>query len=104
MGEALLKIFGGLFVLIAGCFFGALCSGYTLSVLWEWFVVSTFGIKQISIAQAYGLCLVAGVMKGVKTGKDSKMDFPESMARIFLGFPFACGLILLLGYIAKGFI
>ncbi len=33
-------------------------NGYTLSVLWSWFIVSKFGLPALTIAEALGLALV----------------------------------------------
>ncbi|HEX8310321.1 MAG TPA: hypothetical protein VF614_03315 [Chthoniobacteraceae bacterium] len=49
-------------------FFGAICAiallslwrGYVLSILWGWFIVTTFGAKPLGIAEALGLlCVVS---------------------------------------------
>jgi hypothetical protein len=37
----------------------AIFSGYVFSVLWGWFIVSTFGLPAIGIAVALGIILVA---------------------------------------------
>ena len=33
-------------------------SGYTLSILWEWFVVPTFNLPKLNIPSAIGLALI----------------------------------------------
>ena len=37
-------------------------SGWCLSVLWSWFIVATFGIQAITIAQAAGITVVVRVL------------------------------------------
>ena len=39
----------------------AICEGFALSVLWRWFVASTFGLPVLSMPQAIGLMLVISV-------------------------------------------
>jgi hypothetical protein len=36
---------------------------WVLSNFWSWFVVTTFGLKAIGVAQAYGLMLVVSIFK-----------------------------------------
>ena len=40
---------------------GMLFRGYVLGRLWLWFIVSTFGVKPLSNAQAYGIALAIGL-------------------------------------------
>ena len=77
-------------------------SGFTLSVLWGWFMLPLFGLPALSIAQAYGLMLVVRVAKGFDTKTDKNPDgFAAAMGKSFVLAPFACGLFLLFGWVAK---
>ena len=42
--------------------FTALLNGYALSMLWQWFVVSTFEARPIGILPAIGIAMVAGFL------------------------------------------
>lgn len=42
--------------------FGALWSGYVLTILWSWFVVPVFALPALALAPAIGLALVAGYL------------------------------------------
>ena len=79
-------------------------AGFTVSVLWGWFVVPIFGLPALTVAQAYGLALVIRLAQGVG-GKYEKFqgDSSEAMAVIALGQPLICGLALLSGWVAKCF-
>lgn len=81
----------------------ALCYGVTLSILWGWFIVGMFGLPEIGIAQAYGLCLVASMLKGVRFGKDGD-ELSELVAKTIFVLPLVCAMNLVFGYVAKGFI
>lgn len=37
-------------------------SGYTLSILWSWFITPTFDVKELTVIQAIGLSLVKGYL------------------------------------------
>lgn len=39
-------------------FFSAVLNGWALSILWKWFIASTFEIRQITISQAIGISLI----------------------------------------------
>lgn len=45
-------------------------SGFVLSMCWAWFVVPTFGVREISIPVALGLTLIVRVVVGGKSTKD----------------------------------
>ena len=41
---------------------GAILNGYALSITWGWFMVPTFGLPELGIAQAIGIALVVGFL------------------------------------------
>ena len=47
---------GGVIVL------SALVNGWTLSILWKWFMVPVFGLPMLSIPQAIGIAMVIGYL------------------------------------------
>ena len=52
-------------------------SGFVLSVLWAWFVVPTFGVREISIPVALGLALFVYTIAGGKGRKEEVSDGPD---------------------------
>lgn len=40
-----------------------LYSGYVFSTIWSWFIVTTFGLPELSIASALGVAAVVGYLK-----------------------------------------
>ena len=101
-GVAASAVLGGFAALLLSFFWAAAWSGYTLSVLWGWFMVPAFGLPALSVAQAYGLALVVRVAKGFDTKTDKNPDgFGAAMGKSFVLAPFACGLFLLFGWVAK---
>lgn len=78
-----------------------LLQSWVLSVMWSWFVVPAFGVKEIGTAVAFGLIVLLRQLT-------IKFDFQErtEQEKEFLLFAsFAVPLIgLILGYIAQLFI
>jgi hypothetical protein len=86
--KAVLVILLGLPVLVG---LALLWHGYALSVLWGWFVVPTFGAPSLTIPQAIGFAIVAGMFKaGIATTKhDHWWEGPLNIAllpALSLGF------------------
>lgn len=80
-------------------------SGFTLSVLWGWFVVPMFGLPALSVAQAYGIALVVRAAKGVDTRTEKNPDsFGVVLGKAFFLAPLISGFSLLFGWVAKSFI
>ena len=97
--SAMLGIFAAT---ILGFVWVAAWSGFTLSVLWGWFVVPMFGLPTLSLAQAYGITLVVRAAKGLDTRTEKNPDsFEVMLGKAFVLAPFASGLSLLFGWVAK---
>ena len=44
-------------------FIGALVNAYVLTCLWDWFVVTTFTLPSLTLAQAYGISLLFSYLR-----------------------------------------
>lgn len=83
-------------------------SGFVLSVLWAWFVVPTFGVREISIPVALGLALFVYTINGGKGGGKGRKEevsdgpgFTDVVAELFvLAAKYA--LILSAAWLIKG--
>ena len=82
---------------------GAAWSGFTLSVLWGWFMVPLFGLPALTVAQAFGVALVVRAMHGLSSGDQNKFKGDGLDATLHLIFvpPFMCGVALLFGWAVK---
>ncbi|ULR87407.1 hypothetical protein [Comamonas sp. B21-038] len=90
---------------ILGFVWAAAWSGFTLSVLWGWFVVPVFSLPALSVAQAYGIALVVRTAKGWDTRTDKNADsFGTLLGRAFMAAPLVSGVSLLFGWVAKSFV
>jgi cadmium resistance protein CadD (predicted permease) len=49
----------------------SLVGGYTLSVLWEWFIVTTFGLTPLNIWQAIGVSSVVSFLTHEASSQDT---------------------------------
>lgn len=78
-GVTLAAIFGivvAFLVIMFGSFlYGVFATGFVSMKLWAWFVVPIFGVKALTITQAYGLALIIGLWTHqhfVNTNKDER--------------------------------
>ena len=85
---------------------GTLINGCVLSVIWDWFMVPIFGLTALSIPEAIGVSMVVTHLtfkhktdNREKTEKEKKADTIDAYVH-FIGYPL---LVLVLGYIVKGF-
>lgn len=96
---------GKFFLMLVALAWSAIVGGYTLSVMWGWFMVPQFGLPALSLAGSIGVKMVFVAVKGVNLiKKESKKPFDEQMLSIFIGLPFVYGVALLMGYIVKQFL
>lgn len=85
---------------IVGIFLFCIYNAWVLTILWGWFIVP-LGVKALSVAHAYGITLVTGLIlsnRGVKENKD-KDDWVGSILTWLL-LPLVA---LFFGWIAVGF-
>lgn len=79
--------------------------GYALSKLWLWFIVSSFGVVPLGIAQSVGIALVAAFLTHQP---DTYEDKDKSATERFFGAVITTFLVpaltLLVGWVVKGFI
>jgi hypothetical protein len=68
--------------------FAYIVNGWALSLLWDWFVVSTFDVPSLSIPIAIGLSIVVGYLTASAPDLDKaskpKSDW-EQVASLFMG-------------------
>lgn len=81
-------------------------NGWVLSILWKWFVVSTFGLPALGIAQGIGLSLTVGFLtKNHKpTEAESKKSFAENFTEGITTALIYPSLALLFGWIYQMFL
>ena len=85
---------------------GTILNGFALSKLWSWFIVETFGIIPIGIAQAIGISLIIGYItyQFIDTKPDDSKNNNEKLftqAGITIARPLG---VLLFGFIVHLFI
>lgn len=83
-----------------------LWGGYVGSVLWEWFVVSAFGLPKLTVAQAIGISLTATFFgRGLRDHNSSSSDdFGDQITQVVvIGFCFPL-FGLGLGWLVKEFL
>lgn len=95
MTEAIMKFAGGM-VGVTGI---AIWRAYVLTVLWTWFVVSTFAVPALSIPAAMGLCITLALLRErkLKNSGDEEESIGQKLAIQALVPLFALGF----GWIVK---
>ena len=78
-----MKAIGYFFSFMTVIVFNVVFSGYAFSVLWEWFVVSTFNLPGISIPQAIGLGLIVSFLAKDYMEDEKKKEPFEILAKGF---------------------
>lgn len=96
----------GLFAFAIGItIVGAILQGWVLSILWRWFVVSTFGLPPIETVQAIGLSMTLSFLikssVDVKREDESTESWATRMMGLYIVGPFVA---LGLGYIVTLFL
>lgn len=93
--KALLALLG----IVAAIVIGYVWGGYVFSVLWAWFIVTTFSVAPLGVAQSIGVMMVVGYatkrMPEKKKDGDSDIGHHLSVA-IFLPL-----LVLAVAWIVK---
>ena len=85
---------------------GAMWSGYVLSILWGWFIVTQFeGAPQLSIPSAIGLAVVVSYLTKQDTYEpdDKRSTTDKFLYGVGVLF-FRPLLALFVGYIVRGFL
>lgn len=108
--EATNQVLGGCLVGLAMIAISVVLSGYTLSVLWVWFVLPLFvGAPQLGIMQAYGLMVVVSFLKAGLARDDTEKRYKNLSLtqRVWAAFVEAVGynvLFLAMGWLVQLFI
>ena len=81
-----------------GCF---ILSGYVLSILWSWFITSTFGLSSLTIPLAMGIMLVVSYLtKQADFNNEDHEDYMKRKNYMILVKPLG---VLAVGWIIKSF-
>lgn len=59
---AVLAVIGSLLGIPAAIAISTILNGWVLSILWDWFIVSTFGLPILTIGQSIGVSMVVSFM------------------------------------------
>ena len=100
----LLALLGGFVGLGMLLFFNDLLSGYALSVLWEWFIVPTFGAPHLGVVPAIGIAMVVSYMTYQNDDcKKEKRTTREEVIRLVAMAVMKPGMSLFFGWIVHLF-
>ena len=82
-------------------FLCAVFGGYSLSIMWGWFIVTAFGVPALNIPQAIGISMAVRLVTYQSDAKKEKDSDPYSIILHGLLYPAIC---LALGWIVKQFL
>lgn len=82
---------------------GILFNSYVLSVFWGWFVMPLFDVPSITSLQAYGLMLIASLLKGYTPQKSENKSTAEALGTLVAMATVTPAIGLLVGYIVHLF-
>ncbi len=106
MTKVTLAILGGIVGVGALVCFDSIISGYVLTVLWDWFMVPTFGLPQLSLVPAIGMALVVSYLTYQRIPSSEKEDKEElglTIAKAVFRTLMHPALVLLFGWIVHQF-
>lgn len=99
-----MKLVGRILIAFLVVTVSVLLKGYTLTVLWEWFVLNTFNLPPLNIPTAIGLALLVEFLthQYIK-GEESKETFGYQVLEAFLKVLFKCLIALAFGAVIVQF-
>ena len=100
-----MEYIGKFFTIIILMLVGTLVRGYTIMVLWGWFIVTTFGFNSLRMVEAIGLSLFFSFLViRYKSIKDKKEEgFLMSIFKGIIHTMVLSGIALLFGWIITWF-
>jgi len=79
----------------------AIWNGYVISIIWRWFMVTTFNLSPLNIPQSIGLALIVGYLSHQEIDQ-KEHEYPLIRAVVITLVKGGC--TLLIGAIVKGFL
>lgn len=76
-------------------------TGIALKIIWNWFIVDYFQIKELTIPVALGISVLFSLFKDIKVKRNPEKDSPASVVVIALIVPI---IALGLGYVIHLFV
>lgn len=78
-------------------------NGYALTILWGWFIVTTFGLPPLSLPAAIGLVLVVAYLTAHQSEDAPKDDAGDRLIRSLVMIALRPPIILGIGWIVRQF-
>jgi hypothetical protein len=94
----------GVILYIVGAGLCSILNGFTLSVLWGWFIVPVFELPVLGIVPAIGLALVVGFLTHQTTRNSSRESTTEAFIELLVTSIVKSFMLLLIGWIVTLFL
>lgn len=98
-----MKIIGAITVFALLVVFEMLLSGWTISVLWAWFVVTTFKTAALTIPQSIGLALIVSYLTKQYQNNKTEDNAADAFAKAFFLILFKAVFALSIGWVVTLF-
>ena len=101
-----MKVIGYMFTFLFMAILSVTYSGYALSVLYEWFIVTGFGVSSISIPTAIGVSIIVNYMAGnddLKSDDDSEIK-SQLLGKLAVKAIFKPSIALFVGWLVTLFL
>lgn len=74
----------GLLMVVGGLAASCIWSGFVLTILWRWFMATSFGLPPLSIAAGIGISLVIQMLVPTPTVKDEDYSIGSALGKAFV--------------------
>lgn len=96
------KLLTALAVVATQIFVGIPLRGWVITVLWGWFIVSTFGLPQLTLGQAGGLSLTLCFLRpAYYPTKDGDEALSQMLHQTFISIVVEPVLVIFAGWLVK---
>ncbi len=99
-----MKAVGYIFTFLFMAILSTTYSGYALSVLYDWFIVTGFGVDSISIPTAIGVSIIVSYMATNEDYKSNDDDKSDVIARLAVKALLKPSAVLLVGWLVALFL
>ena len=82
----------------------AVWEGFAFSVLWRWFITTTFHVAAISLPQAIGIALIVGLVVPTNFTAAEEQDAYKIAKKMLIHVFAAPATAILIGWIVKSFL
>lgn len=97
-----MKILGIITAAILATICAAILEGWSISILWKWFIVGQFGLPALRIPIAIGISLIWTILSNrYSEKKNNDENYYKKLLKILGDAAWVCAYSVAVGYVAK---